>query len=128
MDFVKYISTPEDTTESDPLVTTLKLTKGRLTGGFLYFPPGPAGVLHFYARMGVHQILPFNTDEDFRLDDCVIPFTLGINLVEPPFSVDIITWNDSTQYPHILTVCFSLEPHSATRYDLETLISELKNE
>lgn len=126
MDFAKYISTPVGKTEADPLITTLKLTKGRLTGGFLYFPSGPAGVLHFYARMGVHQILPFNTDEDFRLDDCAMPFTLGIDLVEPPYSVDCVTWNDSALYAHALTICFSLEPHGSKRYDLETLISELQ--
>jgi len=126
MDFVKYISTPKDTAESDPQVTTLKLTKGRLTGGFLFFPSGPAGVLHFYARMGVHQILPFNTGQDFRLDDCVVPFSLGIDLVEPPFAVDCITWNDSTLYPHVLTVCFSLKPSGGKKHDLETLISELQ--
>ena len=128
MDFVKYISTPKNTAESDPLITTLKLTKGRLTGGFLYFPSGPAGTLHFLARMSVHQILPYNTDEDFRLDDCVIPFTLGVNLVEPPFSIDLVTWNNSTQYPHVLTICFSLEPQEKKELDLKSLISELENE
>jgi len=127
MDFVKYISTPKNTTKSDPLITTLKLTKGRLTGGFLFFPSGPAGVLHFYARRGVHQILPFNTDENLRLDDCVVPFTLGIDLVEPPFCVDCVTWNDSALYDHALTICFSLEPKVSKKYDLESLINELKN-
>ena len=127
MDFIQYISTPKNTTELAPLTTTLKLTKGRLTGGFLYFPSGPAGLLHFCARIGVHQILPFNTDENFRLDDCVVPFSLGIDLVEPPFFVDCITWNDSTLYDHALTVCFTLEPKVSKEYDLEALFNELKN-
>ena len=124
MDFVKYISTAVGKDVSNPLTTTLKLTRGRLTGGFLFFPSGPAGVLHFYARIGIHQILPFNTGENFRLDDCVIPFTLGIDLIEPPFQVECITWNDSTLYPHVLTVCFSLEPKAKNKYDLKTLIND----
>ncbi len=124
MDFVKYISTPKNTSENDPLITTLKLTRGRLTGGFLYFPSGPAGMLHFYARMGVHQVLPFNTGENFRLDDCVVPFSLGIDLIEAPYFIDCATWNDSTLYSHALTVCFSLEPRGRKRLDLKTLISE----
>lgn len=121
MDFVKYISTAVGRDVSNPLTTTLKLTRGRLTGGFLFFPSGPAGVLHFYARIGIHQILPFNTGENFRLDDCVIPFTLGIDIIEPPFQVDLVTWNDSVLYPHVLTVSFSLEPIAKNKHDLQTL-------
>ena len=92
MDIVQYISTPKNTTESDPLVTTIKLTKGRLTGGSIYFPSGPAGKLHFLARMGVHQVIPFNTGQNLRLDDCVFPFSLGFDLTEPPFHLDCETW------------------------------------
>lgn len=124
MDFLAYISTPKNTPESSPLVTELRLTRGRLTGGFLYFPSGPAGTLHFYARIGVHQILPFNTGQNFLLDDCVVPFTLGIDLVEPPFSVDCITWNDSTLYAHALTVCFSLYPKGKKNHNLKSLVNE----
>lgn len=124
MDFLKYISTPVGRDASNPLTTQLTLTRGRLTAGFLYFPSGPAGLLHFYASIGVHQILPFNTGENFRLDDCVIPFTLGIDLIEPPFHVNFVTWNDSTLYAHVLTVCFSLEPIAKNKYDLQILKQE----
>ncbi len=124
MDFVQYISTPVGKDVSNPLTTTLKLTRGRLTSGFLFFPSGPAGTLHFLAKIGTHQIIPFNTGQNLRLDDCVVPFTLGIDLLEPPFQVECITWNDSTQYPHVLTVCFSLEPKLKKKYDLKTLINQ----
>ena len=123
MDFSKYISTPKDTTEANPLVTSLKLTKGRLTGGFLYFPKGPAGTLHFLARIGIHQILPFNTGENYRLNDAVINFFLCIDLDDPPYTLDLVTWNDSTQYSHALTIGFSLDPHVKQQYD----VSKLKN-
>lgn len=121
MDFLKYISTDKKYGENDPLVTPLKLTKGRLTGGFVYFPTGPAGLLHFLARIGIHQIIPFNTGQNYRLNHCVVPFHLAIDLHEPPFEVDCITWNDSTQYSHALTVCFFLEPSFRNKFDLETL-------
>ena len=106
MDFLQYISTATSYGANNPLVSPIKLTRGRLTGGFVYFPAGPAGVLHFLARIGVHQIIPFNTGENYRLDDCVVPFHLAIDLLEPPYRVDCVTWNDSTSYPHALTVCF----------------------
>lgn len=124
MDIIHYISTPANTTESDPLVTTIKLTKGRLTGGSLYFPSGPAGKLHFLARIGVHQIIPFNTGQNFRLDDCVIPLGLGFDLVEPPFNLDCETWNDSTLYAHALTVALHLEPLLDADHDIKSLINK----
>ena len=124
MDIVQYISTPKNTTESDPLITTIKLTRGRLTGGSIYFPSGPAGKLHFIARMGIHQIIPFNTGQNLRLDDCVFPFSLGFDLLEPPFDLDCETWNDSTLYDHVLTLILNIEPMLDEEHDIKTLINK----
>ena len=124
MDILQYISTPKNTTEADPLVTTIKLTNGRLTGGALYFPSGPAGKLHFLARMGVHQVIPFNTGQNLRLDDCVFPFSLGFDLLEPPFELDCETWNDSTLYDHALTLVLNIEPMLDAEHDIKSLINK----
>lgn len=121
MDFLKYIDTPITNGEDNPLLTPLKLTRGRLTGGFVYFPTGPAAKLHFLARMGIHQIIPFNTGEDYRLNDCVVPFHLEIDLLEPPYEIECVTWNDSTLYSHALTVCFFLEPLVKNKFNLQAL-------
>jgi len=93
MDYVSYISTPAGTTEADPVKTRLYLSKGRLTGGFLYFPRGPAGLLHFVAKVGTHQILPYNIDQNYRLNGCVVSLYLNIDLFDPPFIVDFFTWS-----------------------------------
>ena len=121
MDYCVYISTPKDRGEDRPLTTKLRLTKGRLTGGFLFFPSGPAGLLHFVARVGLHQILPVNQDENYRLDDCVVPFSLGIDLNEPPFQIDCITWNDSNNHAHALSVGFFLKPSSRKKFSFDGL-------
>lgn len=92
-------------------------------GGFVYFPYGPSGYLHFLVKIGIHQIYPFNTGENLRLDDAVFPFHLGIDLNEPPFVIDLITWNDSVDYPHALTVSFSLDPNPENQYDLKKMIA-----
>ncbi len=123
MDFSSYISTPKNTAEASPKITPLALTRGRLTGGFLYFPSGPAGLLHFLARRGGHQFLPFSPGENYRLDDCVVPLSLGIDILEPPFSIDIVTWNDSNNHAHVLTVCFFLKPTHRKKH----LITTIKN-
>lgn len=121
MDFVKYINTEVGRDETNPLITTIKLTRGRLTGGFLFFPSGPAGKLHFIARMGVHQLIPFNSDESYHMDDCIVPFHLGIDLSMPPYEIDCVTWNESTDYPHALTVGFFLTPKSRRNKEINTL-------
>jgi hypothetical protein len=124
MDIVQYISTPIGKTEADPLSTTIKLTKGRLTGGALYFPSGPAGKLHFIALLGIHQIIPFNTGQNLRLDDCVFPLSLGIDLLEPPFELICKTWNDSTLYDHVLTLVLNIEPMLDKDHDIKSLINK----
>jgi hypothetical protein len=124
MDILQYISTPKETTEADPLLTTIKLTRGRLSGGSIYFPPGPAGKLHFLARIGVHQIIPFNASQNIRLDDCVLPLSIGIDLLEPPYELDCVTWNDSTLYAHVLTLVLHLEPMIDADHDIKTLINK----
>lgn len=124
MDILQYISTPKNTLEADPLITTIRLTLGRLTGGALYFPSGPAGKLHFIARIGIHQIIPFNTGQNLRLDDCVVPLSMGFDLIEPPFELDCVTWNDSTLYDHSLTLVLYLEPMLDKDHDIKTLINK----
>ena len=121
MDFVKYIDTVIGRDAADPLTTTIKLTRGRLTGGFLFFPSGPAGKLHFLARIGVHQLIPFNSGESYHMDDCMIPFHIGIDLLTPPYEIDCVTWNMSTEYDHALTVGFFLTPKSRRNKEISAL-------
>jgi len=120
MEYLKYISTPKENDESNPLITTMRLSKGRFTGGWIYFPAGPAGTLNLIVLLGVHQILPFNTGESYRLDDCVVPLHLEIDLFEPPFEIDLITWNTSVLHDHALTVCFFIDPYIPQRLSLKS--------
>ena len=111
MDYVKKIDTPAATyTELDPLVTVLELTAGKLTGGWIYFPSGPAGKLHVSVWRGSHQLAPANPEADYALDDTRVPLHLNYLLDTPPYQVEIKTWNESTTYEHTCTVCIFLEP------------------
>ena len=126
MDFVYKIDTPANTyTAENPLITVARLTRGRLAGGFVYFPSGPAGNLHFCARMAVHQILPFGPGQSYALDDCVIPIYFAIDFPEPPYEIDLVTWNTSTLYSHSLTVGIFLEPLNKRKWQLSTAIDAL---
>jgi len=128
MDFLKYINTAKTYSEASPLVTRIKMTEGRLTGGFLYFPSGPAGVLHFQAKIGIHQILPITPGESYRLDDCIVPLHLHIGLLQAPYIVDCVTWNDSALYSHALTVCFQLSMQTEDLLPVSDLKRLLKND
>lgn len=115
MDYVFYISTPFANKQANPLITPVRLSRGRLTGGFLYFPRGPSGLLHFTARIGVHQITPFNPDGSYRLNGCVVPLDINIDFFEPPYHIDCVTWNESASIDHVLTVGFFLDPYAKPR-------------
>ena len=124
MDIVQYINTPLGTPGANPLETIVKLTKGRITGGSIYFPSGPAGKLHFIARIGLHQIIPLNPSQNLMLDDCLVPLSMGFDLVEPPFELICETWNDSTLYDHSLTLLLYIEPMLDKDHDIKTLINK----
>lgn len=123
MDFVYKIDTPLGTPPSDPKITVAQLTLGRLIGGFVFFPSGPAGTLHLVIRSSSHQIAPFNTGSDYALDDCVIPLHFGIDFFQPPVSLNFFTWNTSVSYEHTLTVSLFIEP----LYRKKRVIDSIKN-
>jgi len=123
MDFLQYISTPPGQKESDPLKTPITLTAGRLSGGFLYFPRGPDGLLHFIAEIAGHQILPYNTGQNYRLNGAVVQLHLDIDFYQPPYIIDCVTWNDSTSLPHACTVVFFLIPSKKLRFIKNTVRS-----
>lgn len=128
MDFVYKIDTPANTSADDPKITIARLTRGRLVGGFISFPSGPAGTLHFLAKIGVHQVFPFNVGQAYALDDCVAPMHFGIDLFEPPYQIDIITWNTSTLYSHSLTFGLFLDPLEKRSWNILDAFKVKKNE
>lgn len=117
MDYQVYISTPKNTPESDPVKTVLRLTEGKVFGGWIYFPYGPAGVLHIRLFRGGGQIAPANQGASYNLDDAVVPLSLDIELDEPPYLLTAKTWNTSATYDHALSLALFLK--EARKNDLK---------
>jgi len=116
MDYLRHITTEHSTyTEAAPKQTVMLITKGRIVGGWLFFPSGPAGTLHVVVRRGIHQVFPVDPGNSYALDDCVIPLFGGVEITQPPLQLEIITWNTSTTYNHTLTLCLFLDPFSDPR-------------
>ncbi len=112
MDYAVQITTAHTVyTAAAPMRTVVKLSRGRLTGGWIYFPSGPAGLLHLKLLRVTHQFAPFDPQQDYSLDDVIAPLSLGFDLDQPPFQVTIATWNDSTTYDHTLTISLTLDPY-----------------
>lgn len=121
MDYLTKISTPANTHETAPKLTTIQLTRGRITGGFIAFPPGPAGTLNVVLKIASHQIAPYNLGQAYALNACIVDLSLNIDLKEPPFSLDVWTWNTSTSYAHEVTVAIFLSPRKKNNKTMETL-------
>ena len=111
MDYIAHIDTGTKYSEDSPKSTTLELTSGFLMGGFVYFPSGPAGLLHCIVRRGLHQILPANEGANYAIDDAVVPLHLNYMLDTRPYELEVLTWNDSETYSHTLTICVFLDPY-----------------
>ncbi len=112
MDYAVKIDTEHsDYTRSAPKRTVLQMTRGRLAGGWIYYPSGPAGLLHLTILRAKHQIAPVDPQQNYALDDAIMPLSLGFDLDQPPFQLTIATWNDSTTYDHTLTISLTLDPY-----------------
>lgn len=110
MDFTKYISTDHSTyTESSPLITPLKIIKGRIVGGWIRFPYGSAGTLHITVLRGLQQIFPSTPDEDYNGDNVIYPLFGNLDISGPPAELSIHTWNLSTSNAHALIFCVFLD-------------------
>jgi len=113
VDYIVPITTEHSVYTADaPKSTSLHVTKGKLVGGWVYFPSGPAGLLHLQIRHGKYQLFPANRDQSLALDDAVVPLFLNRHISQPPFELSLLTWNSSTKYNHTLTVALFLDPYA----------------
>jgi hypothetical protein len=120
MNYAVEISTPMNTPQSLAVKTDLRLTEGFLRGGWIYFPPGPAGLLHVQLFREAIQIVPANRGGSLNLADVLAPIDLHLHLKYPPFLITVFTWNLSSLYDHVLTVYLNLQEtmNSRTRGDI----------
>jgi len=111
MDYIAHITTEHSIyTRAEPKRTVLKMSRGRVTEGWVYFPSGPAGTLHAVILRASLQIAPVDRDQSYALDDVIAPLRPAFDLHQPPFQVTVLTWNTSTQYDHVLTISLTLDP------------------
>lgn len=125
MDYAKYISTPKNTLATSPLTTIIRVTKGALKAGWIYFPVGPAGKLYCQIFHGDYQLAPANRGEAYHIDNGFVKIRFGSRIDAMPYELSIVTWNTSTQYDHALTVGIALDADDKESKKTRTVQNEI---
>jgi hypothetical protein len=104
------ITTPANTLASAKQKTTIKLAYGVIHQIDVQFPPGPSGLLHCHINDAIHQIAPYNTDEDFASDNVNISYREFLPLLFEPYIMTVFTWNLDDTYEHSVIIRIGILP------------------
>ena len=104
------IETPANTAATAKVKTLLGIPQGIITQLDVQFPSGPQGLLHLQIRNSLHQLFPYNTDEDFSSDFVNISFREHIPHLIEPYELQAYTWNLDTLYAHTVIVRIGVLP------------------
>lgn len=108
---------PAATPANSPVEQLAKLTRGNLKRIIVFFPPGPATLVHVVARHNLHQLTPANPEGDLNYDDIAIVSELDYDLVDSPYEIRMIGWSPSAVYEHTITYSFDLFPIKGDTWD-----------
>ena len=98
------ITTPVGVTQSAPMRTRLKVTKGLVYRVEIEFPPGPLSLLHVALFDGGFQLWPTNPDYDFHGDNGFISFEETYLKSNYPYEFVAQTWNEDDTWDHTITI------------------------
>lgn len=100
MVFSQQVDTPANTSESNPLITAIKLFTGIIYHIDVYFPPGPSGLLGVQLQVGGHQVFPYNRGAWVIGDDVLFAYDDLMSFDISTEQLDIYTYNSDTVYSH----------------------------
>jgi len=101
---------PKNTSEDDPIIQTLKLTKGVITKLSVKFPPGCKGLVKVRILRYESQLVPLSRGEWLTGDGETIPTETYYPIRDEPTSLKFIGCSPNTYYPHKITVRIQLTP------------------
>lgn len=112
------VSTPANTLSTAPQRSTYTLEWGILQLKYIVLPPGCAGLVGVAICDALHQIWPTNEagwfigEGNFQFDD-------KYRFYEPPYSLEIYTFNEDDTYAHKPIVIAQLLRPDQLTYELE---------
>ena len=108
--YSRCITVPANTAEGTFPETTIDLSHGVITRVIFRPRPGHSSVLHVRVFHRRHQIFPDNADDDLHGDTFPVEWPEWYEIFEKPFTLTIMSWNDSTRYPHTFDIAFAVLP------------------
>lgn len=116
------------TPKASPAEQLVTLTRGKITRIGVFFPPGPATLVHCVVRHNLHQLTPANYDGDLNYDDITVYTELDYELVDPPYELRLLGWSPTAVYQHVITFSFHLQPITGDNWDdFNRLLFELND-
>jgi hypothetical protein len=125
MEYEIEVEVPADTPASDPILETLKLDKGILEEGWIYFPLGCVHKVLARIYHGQFQIAPMNRDGWLRGDGARVPIASKYDLTQAPYYLTIRACSPGTTYDHAITVHVGLNPVYVARPE-NVIVGQLK--
>lgn len=109
--FVYSLTVPADTTEVDPVTSTVSIAHGVLRHVSVSFPPGCAALCRVAVLYHESQIIPANRSEYLAWDALTISWPEEVPIHTVPYQLKLVGWNEDDTYPHTVTFRFDiLEP------------------
>jgi len=109
MIYTFVVTVPANTTEENPIRQELALDKGVIRKFVVQIPPGHAGLCKFGIFRGDSQIWPKNRSEKLAGDGVLLIFDDEYYpLLQPPYSLFFVGWNEDELYDHSVYLYFQL--------------------
>lgn len=113
MFYSRSITVPPNTREGTFPETVIDLSHGVITRVIFRPRPGHASLLHVRVFHRRHQIFPDNADDDLHGDTFPVEWEEWYEMFEKPFTLTIMSWNDSQRYAHTFDIAFEVLPKFA---------------
>jgi hypothetical protein len=107
--FFRYtLTVPADTKEDAPVELYCDLTHGIITGVWVGFPRGCAGLVKLRIYRYEHQAWPTNPAEAFAWDNFVYHFEERFELYQPPYQLILRAYSPDSQHDHEIMAAFEV--------------------
>lgn len=100
MIYVADITTPITNRATNPLKTILNIGSGLIYKVEVEFPTGPCGLLYTSAYDSLHPLWPSSHNVWYHSDGVTIAFDDLYLKTQPPFQIDIFSYNLDDVYEH----------------------------
>lgn len=112
------LTVPANTLITSPVETSIELIFGTVNQVEIMFPPGSAGLLKVAVFWKQFKLWPSTPERWFYADNYVFKWPEDFRVIEHPFSLRLVGYNEDTVYPHtvILRIAMLSGTNTLTDY------------